>query len=32
MTVLKLKLLGAMGVSRKESVSGWVMGPPADSE
>jgi hypothetical protein len=31
-TVRKLRLLGAMGVSRKASASGCEMGPPAESE
>ena len=31
-TVLKLNERGAMGVRRNASVSGWEMGPPAESE
>jgi len=31
-TVLKLKLRGAIGVRRNASVSGWEMGPPEDKE
>lgn len=32
MTLRKLRLLGAIGVSRKASVSGWEIGPPAERE
>jgi hypothetical protein len=32
MTVRNESDLGAMGVRRKASVSGWEMGPPAERE
>jgi hypothetical protein len=31
-SVLKLKLLGAMGVKRKASNPGWAIGPPEERE